>query len=147
METFRGAFNATIDEKGRLKLPTRLKAQLEGSYGLQVFITSLRSAELRVYPLGVWIEKERRFLDRSPWDPLVQEFLERANYGQEDEVDAQGRVLVPVHLREMLGFAGEVLVSGRGDFFAVVPRERVRTKLTSDFTSEQWAALAALERE
>lgn len=147
METFRGAFNATIDEKGRLKLPTRLKAQLESGYGSQVFITSLHSAELRVYPLAVWIEKERRFLDRSPWDPLVQEFLERANYGQEDEVDAQGRLLVPAHLREMLGFAGEVLVSGRGDFFAVVPRERVRSKVTSDFTPEQWAALAALERE
>ena len=95
----------------------------------------------------MWIEKERRFLDRSPWDPLVQEFLERANYGQEDEVDTQGRVLVPAHLREMLGFAGEVLESGRGDFFAVVPRERARYKVTSDFTSEQWAALAALERE
>ena len=77
----------------------------------------------------------------------MQEFLERANYGQEDEVDTQGRVLVPAQLREMLGFTGEVLVSGRGDFFAVVPRERVRSKVTSDFTTEQWAAIAALERE
>lgn len=146
MDTFRGSYYATVDDKGRLKLPTRLKAQLEQSYGLHVFVTSLHSSEIRVYPLTVWEEKERRFLDLPSWDPLVQDFLERANYGQEDEVDGQGRVLVPAMLREMLGLTGDVVVSGRGNFLAVVSRDRVKTRVTSDFTTEQWSTIAALEK-
>ncbi|OYV89505.1 MAG: division/cell wall cluster transcriptional repressor MraZ, partial [Acidobacteria bacterium 21-70-11] len=33
METFRGSYQATVDDKGRLKLPARLKGQLEEWHG------------------------------------------------------------------------------------------------------------------
>ena len=143
---FTGRYDHVIDDKGRLKLPTRLKTQLEESFGPRVFVTSLHSSELRVYPLTVWEEKEKKFLELPSWDPLVQDFLERANYGQEDELDSQGRVLVPAMLRDILGIGGEVVVSGRGNFFAVVSRDRVRNKVSVDFTTEQWTTIAALEK-
>jgi len=146
METFRGSFQATVDDKGRLKLPARLKGQLEQWYGSQVFVTSIGPAELRIYPLSVWQELERRFLARPSMDPLVQRLLEHANYGQEDEMDAQGRVLIPALLREVLTVAGEVVVSGRGRFLAVVARERAQSELATPFTAEELAALAALEQ-
>jgi MraZ protein len=146
VDTFRGSYYATVDDKGRLKLPTRLKTQLEESFGSRVFVTSLHSSELRVYPLSVWEEKEKKFLELPTWDPLVQDFLERANYGQEDEIDGQGRVLVPAMLRDILGIGGEVVVSGRGNFFAVVSRDRVRAKVSVDFSTEQWTTIAALEK-
>jgi MraZ protein len=146
MATFRGSFQATIDEKGRLKLPARLKAQLEEWYGTRVFVTSLTPDELRVYPLPVWEELERRFLAQPSLNPLVQRLLEHANYGQEDEVDAQGRVLIPALLRETVGMEGEVVVSGRGRFLAVVARDRAQAELTTAFTSEELATLASLEQ-
>ncbi len=146
MDSFRGSYQATVDEKGRLKLPARLKTQLEEWFGTRVFVTSLSPLELRVYPLTVWEEIERRFLVRPSMDPLVQRLLEHANYGQEDEVDAQGRVLLPALLRDVLGVAGEVVVSGRGRFLAVVARDRAQTELATPFTSEELAALAALEQ-
>jgi MraZ protein len=143
---FRGSFQATIDDKGRLKLPARLKSQLDEWHGPQVFVTSLAPGELRVYPLGVWEELEQRFLARPSMDPLVQRLLEHANYGQEDEVDSQGRVLVPALLREVVGITGEVVVSGRGRFLAVVVRERAHAELAAPFSPEELAALAALEQ-
>ena len=146
METFRGSYQATVDDKGRLKLPARLKGQLEAWHGPSVFVTSLSPFELRVYPLVVWEELERRFLARPSLDPLVQRLLEHANYGQEDEVDAQGRVLVPALLREVLQGNSEVVVSGRGRFLAVVARDRVQAELATAFTNEDLAALAALEQ-
>ena len=146
MDNFRGSYQATIDDKGRLKLPSRLKTQLASWYGSQVFITSLAPHELRVYPLSVWEELERRFLARPSLDPLVQRLLEHANYGQEDEVDAQGRVLVPALLRDTAGMVGEVVVSGRGKFLAVVSRERAQAELASPFSLEDLSALAALEQ-
>ncbi len=146
MDSFRGSYQATVDDKGRLKLPARLKAQLEEWFGTRVFVTSLSPQELRVYPLTVWEELERRFLVRPSMDPLIQRLLEHANYGQEDELDAQGRVLIPALLRDVLGVAGEVVVSGRGRFLAVVARDRAQAELSTPFTSEELAALAALEQ-
>ena len=146
MDTFRGSYQASVDDKGRLKLPARLKGQLEDWYGPQVFVTSISPLELRVYPLSVWEELERRFLARPSMDPLVQRLLEHANYGQEDELDAQGRVLVPALLREVLQGNGEVVVSGRGRFLAVVARDRAQAELAKPFTNEELSALAALEQ-
>jgi transcriptional regulator MraZ len=146
MDSFRGSFQATIDDKGRLKLPTRLKGQLEEWHGLAVFVTSLSPNELRVYPLAVWIELERRFLARPSMDPLVQRLMEHANYGQEAEIDSQGRLLVPALLRDAMAMAGEVVVSGRGAFLAVVARERAQAELSKAFTPDELAALAALEQ-
>ncbi len=146
MDSFRGSYQATVDDKGRLKLPARLKTQLEEWFGTRVFVTSLSPQELRVYPLTVWEELERRFLVRPSMDPLIQRLLEHANYGQEDELDAQGRVLIPALLRDVLGVAGEVVVSGRGRFLAVVARDRAQAELSTPFTSEELAALAALEQ-
>jgi len=146
MQNFRGSFQATIDDKGRLKLPTRLKGQLEEWYGREVFVTSLTPHELRVYPLTVWSELEGRFLSRPSMDPLVQRLMEHANYGQEAEMDGQGRVLVPALLRDVMAVSGEVVVSGRGAFLAVVSRERAQAELAKAFTPEELAALAALEQ-
>jgi MraZ protein len=146
METFRGSFEAKVDEKGRLKLPARLKGLLDEAYGPHVFVTSLQPREIRVYPLQVWQALEQRFLARASMEPLVQRLLEHANYGQEDDLDAQGRVLIPTLLRETLGIGGEVVVSGRGRFLAVVPRERAQAELANAFTHEELAALAALEQ-
>ncbi len=146
MQTFRGSYQATIDDKGRLKLPARLKSQVEEWFGAQVFVTSLAPHEIRVYPLAVWEDLEQRFLSRPSLDPLVQRLLEHANYGQEDEMDAQGRVLVPALLREAIGMSGEVVVSGRGHFLAVVARDRAQGELTKAFSIEELTALAALEQ-
>ncbi len=146
MQTFRGSFQATIDDKGRLKLPARLKSQIDEWFGPKVFVTSIAPHEIRVYPLQVWEELEQRFLARPSMDPLVQRLLEHANYGQEDELDAQGRVLVPALLRDAIGMNGEVVVSGRGRFLAVVARERAQGQLTTAFTAEELSALAALEQ-
>jgi MraZ protein len=145
MQTFRGSFQATIDDKGRLKLPARLKTQIEEWYGREVFVTSIGPNELRVYPLSVWEELEQRFLARPSMDPLVQRWLEHANYGQDDAFDSQGRVLVPALLRDVIGINGEVVVSGRGRFLAVVSRERAQAELAKPFTSEELSALAAME--
>jgi MraZ protein len=146
MQTFRGSYQATIDDKGRLKLPARLKGQIDEWFGPSVFVTSIAPHEIRVYPLQVWEELEQRFLARPSMDPLVQRLLEHANYGQEDELDAQGRVLVPSLLRDAIGMNGEVVVSGRGRFLAVVARERAQGQLTTAFTAEELSALAALEQ-
>lgn len=146
VQIFRGSYQASIDDKGRLKLPSRLKGQLEEWFGPQIFVTSLAPHELRIYPLTAWEEIEQRFLSRPAMDPLVSRLMEHANYGQDVDMDAQGRVLIPSLLRDVIQVNGEVVVSGRGRFLAVVSRERAHGELATAFTMDELAALAALEQ-
>lgn len=146
VQIFRGSYQASIDDKGRLKLPARLKAQLEEWFGPQLFVTSLAPHELQIYPITAWEEFEQRFLSRPAMDPLVSRLMEHANYGQDVDMDSQGRVLIPSLLRDVIQVNGEVVVSGRGRFLAVVSRERAQSELSSAFTVDELAALAALEQ-
>ena len=65
--------------------------------------------------------------------PSRLKFLDRVNYyGQSAEVDGQGRVLIPQHLREGASIMGDVRVFGRLDYLEVWNTERFITKLANE---------------
>jgi MraZ protein len=136
MERFRGGFPATIDVKGRLKLPARLREQLDEGYGREVYVCSFFPHELRVYPLPVWESVEERLLSKPAMKPAVMKLVERVNYGQMLEVDDHGRFLVPALLRDMVDVEGEVVVSGRINHLAVTRRERAAAMLRDTSLSD-----------
>jgi MraZ protein len=47
---FRGNAPATVDDKGRLKVPNAFRSLLESKYGRDVFLTSLTGEYVRIYP-------------------------------------------------------------------------------------------------
>lgn len=146
MQRFRGGFPATIDAKGRVKLPARLREQLEESFGREVFVCSFFPHELRIYPLEVWQLVEERLLSKPAMKPAVLKLIERVNYGQLLELDDHGRLMVPALLREMVDVQGEVVVSGRINHLAVTMRARAATILQEDSLSdEELEELARLE--
>jgi MraZ protein len=146
VDRFRGGFPATIDGKGRFKLPARLREQLEADYGREVFVCSFFPHELRVYPLPVWQAVEEQLLRKPAMKPAVLKLVERVNYGQLLEVDDQGRILVPALLREMVDVEGEVVVSGRLNHLAVTKRSRAASFLeTSSLSDGELEELAQLE--
>ena len=142
---FRGSTVATIDDKGRLKVPTEFRRHLEETYGRDFFVTSVRGDRAIVYPLPVWEEIERRLGQLPATDPTRQRFLERVSYfGAQVALDAQGRLLLPPIVREKTGMNGEVVVTAQIDRLELWNRERLEKKLDSDaFTDDDFAALAA----
>ena len=50
-------------------------------------------------------------------------------YGQAVELDAQGRAVIPAHLRESASIVGDVRVFGRIDYLDVRNEERFQQKL------------------
>jgi MraZ protein len=135
---FRGSAPAKIDDKGRLKIPTDFRRHLEERYGAEVFITSLQGDAVFVYPLAVWEEREARLQALPSTDPVKQRYLERVSYfGQQTELDAQGRVLIPPLLRASAGMDGEVVVSGRLDHLVIWNHERLQRRFGEQpFTDE-----------
>jgi MraZ protein len=144
VDAFRGNAPAKIDDKARLKIPTGFRSVLEGQYGRDVFVTSLTGDSVRIYPMPVWIEIERKLAQIPSTHPSRLRFFSRVNYyGQTAEVDNQGRVLIHTRLREAAGMAGEVDVFGLYDHLEVWNHERFVSKLASDpFTDDDARALA-----
>ncbi|HNU83658.1 MAG TPA: division/cell wall cluster transcriptional repressor MraZ [Thermoanaerobaculia bacterium] len=140
----RGSAVATIDDKGRLKVPADLRRTLEERWGSDLFVTSVLGDSALIYPLPVWEEIESRLLAMPSTDRVRQRFLERVSYyGQQLRLDGQGRLVMPPILRESAGIAGEVVVSGSLDHLVVWNRDRFVRKLSEEpFTEDDFQALA-----
>ena len=144
----RGNAPARIDDKGRLKIPTAFKAVVEAQHGRDVFVTSLTGESVRIYPMPVWIEIERRLAQIPSTHPARLRFFSRVNYyGQAADLDNQGRVLIHPRLRESAGMAGEVDVFGQYDHLEVWNHERFVTKLANDPYTDADARAEAAARE
>ena len=90
----RGNHPARIDDKGRLKIPNGFRSFVESQYGLELFVTSVTGEYVRLYPMAVWLEIERKLAAVPSTNPSKQRFLDRVNFfGQAVPMDKQGRVL------------------------------------------------------
>src|SRR5690348_2286926 len=107
---FRGSAPAKIDDKGRLKIPTDFRRDLEERYGPDLFVTSVQGDSALIYPLSVWEEIEARLQSMPSTDRTKTRYLERVSYfGQQLRLDVQGRIVIPQILRESAGMTGDVV--------------------------------------
>ncbi len=115
----RGNYPATVDDKGRLKIPVAFLDRLKES-GNQFYVTSENGDYVRIYPMKVWHEIEEKLARLSSHHPTKQKFLARTSYfGQVVEIDGQGRILIPAVLREAAQMKGEVDVLGNLTYLQV----------------------------
>lgn len=106
---FLGEYEHTIDEKGRITIPARFRAELAPG----LVVTRGLDGCLFVYPTDEW----GRLADRINALPLTQRdarTFTRLMYSgaSHAEPDRQGRVLIPQYLREFAGIESEAVVIG-----------------------------------
>ena len=134
----RGSSATRIDDKGRLKVPTIFRGVIHDQHGPDVFVTSLTGECVRIYPMPVWLEIEQRLLQMPGNHPSRLKFLDRVNYyGQGGELDGQGRVVIPVHLRDSATIVGDVRVFGRITYLEVWNEERFLHKLQRETWTDE----------
>jgi MraZ protein len=127
---FRGNAPARIDDKGRLKVPNAFRSFMESKYGRELFVTSLTGEFVRIYPMPVWLDIEQKLGAVPSTQPAKLRFLDRVNYyGLAGELDLQGRVLIPLRLRESASMSGAVDVLGQYNWLDVWNHDRLETKL------------------
>jgi transcriptional regulator MraZ len=141
---FRGNAPATVDDKGRLKVPNAFRSLLESKYGRELFLTSVSGEYVRIYPMPVWLEFEEKLSHVPSTHPSKLRLLDRLNYfGQGSDLDAQGRVLIPVRLREAATMSGEVDVLGQFSYLDVWNHDRFLAKLQREpYTDDDARALS-----
>ena len=143
---FRGNHPTRVDEKGRLKIPAEFKRVIDEKYGQQFYITSLDGKVAQVYPFEEWERIEQKLAALSSFNPTKKKFLDRTNYyGQQVEMDGQGRLLLPQLLRDAAQLKGEVAVVGFQKYLEVRNLEAYRKQIEEDkFTPEDEKTLDEL---
>ena len=143
---FRGNHPTRVDEKGRLKVPAEFKRVIDEKYGTQFYITSLDGKVAQIYPFEEWERIEQKLASLSTFNPTKKRFLSRVNYwGQQVEMDGQGRLLMPQLLRESAAIKGEVAVLGNLTYLEVRNMEALQREIeTESFTTEDEKTLDEL---
>ncbi|NJD27428.1 MAG: division/cell wall cluster transcriptional repressor MraZ [Chloroflexi bacterium] len=109
---FTGEYRHTVDEKGRLAVPARFRAQLEGGAVLSRWIDGC----LAIHTRGGWAALSDRVAGLPITDSAARLFGRQIFAGAlEAEIDRQGRVLIPAYLREEIGLDGEAVIVGVRD--------------------------------
>jgi MraZ protein len=121
---FIGEFTHTLDAKNRLFIPARFREGL----GDRFIVTKGLDRCLFGFPLAEWGKLEKR-LYRLPFARADARAFARLFFSgaAELEVDKQGRVLIPVNLREYAGLVKDVIILGvstRVEFWAQEEWER-----------------------
>lgn len=107
---FLGQYSHTVDDKGRLTIPSRFRAELEGG----VVITRGMDGCLWAYPRYEW-DKQVEAINALPTttNAAARNFVRFIFSNASDSVpDRQGRVLIPQNLRDHAAIANETVVVG-----------------------------------
>jgi MraZ protein len=109
---FTGEYRHAVDEKGRIAVPSRFRAQLAGN----VVVARWIDACLAIFPMAAWDELSTK-VGSLPTTDAAARLLQRQLFSGalETELDRQGRILVPQGLRAFAGLESEALVLGSRD--------------------------------
>lgn len=123
--SFTGKTNLSLDERGRIGVPTRYREELRVRSKGQVVVTippvaseSKNEKRLLIYSVPAW-ENVNAMLEEKDdggkrFRYAVRRFL---GYAENVELDRNGRVLIPQALRDHAGLEKKVVLAGVGRCF------------------------------
>ena len=111
--SFTGEFRHSIDAKGRLIVPSRLRDELEDD---RVVLAMWPDGCVAMWSGAGWRELEQRLLTQGRSDRNSRQVVRAiAASAHQDQVDRQGRISVPQGLRDHAGIGRDVVVVGALD--------------------------------
>lgn len=109
---FRGRHQHSLDEKGRLSIPSKFRETIAQEHDGKLIITNFPLC-LVGYTPDQWSLIESRTSMLSNVKSNIQSFLRYFYSGAtECELDRQGRILIPPSLREAVDLDRQVVVAG-----------------------------------
>jgi MraZ protein len=146
---FIGSFNHSLDSKGRLVIPQTFREKLGEKFCIA---PSFDFQSIAVYPTPMWEKRNQSYERLGNLNPALNRYLEQfyALSYDEQSCDGQGRVLLPVNIRQkILGEERDVEITGANDHIRVVAQS-VSGSSWTQFNDELPALLemiAGLERK
>lgn len=121
---FMGEYQHTMDTKGRLFMPARFREEL----GMRFILTKGLDQCLFVFPMQEWTLLEQKLRSLPVTMKEARAFSRFLFAGATDcELDKQGRILIPAHLRDYAGLEKEAMVIGVSSRVEVWAKEAWQT--------------------
>jgi MraZ protein len=124
--SFKGEFEHSVDNKGRVAFPAKLRKALTPQANEQ--FTILRGLEpcLYLYPGDEWEKVEEKLSEISSFNSrgrtVKRNFL---RYAEDLSLDKQNRIPIPSHLKEYAGIDGTAVFIGNGEMIEVWSPEQL----------------------
>jgi MraZ protein len=137
---FRGATKLTLDDKGRMVLPTKYRERLAERGQGKIVVTVDRDQCLLIYPLPDWEQTERKLMSLPTFHARARR-LQRlmVGYATEIEIDGHGRMLVPQELREFAKLERHAMLIGQGNRFELWDEARWNERRDTWLANEESA--------
>ena len=110
---FRGQFKYSVDSKGRISIPAKLRRHVAPGANETFVMTKGTATCIDIYPLDQWQHIEEKLLKLNPFNPDDAKFIRMiSQFASEDTMDSQARILIPQPLIEYAKIEKEVLILG-----------------------------------
>jgi MraZ protein len=111
---FIGSFKYSIDTKGRISIPAKLRKYVSSEANDTFILTRGTAQCIDIYPMDQWkLLTANRLNQLNSFDPdeamFIRMFLQEA---AEDKLDSQSRLLIPKNLVEYAEIDKEVFILG-----------------------------------
>ena len=134
-----GTYEHSIDAKGRLFIPAKLREELGVTFYLAMGVDEC----LAIYPQETW----NRFTEKFASLPMSQPAAMRPLFANASkcELDSQGRIVIPQKLRKYAGLEKDAVIIGVNDRAEIWSAETWNAREEEEMTPEKMkACLAAL---
>ena len=109
---FTGEYRHSVDDKGRLAVPAKFRAQL----GAGAVVSRWLDACLAIHTQTGWADLSAKVAALPITDTNARRFSRLIFAGAaEVELDRQGRILLPAFLRDAIGLGADAVVVGSRD--------------------------------
>jgi len=138
---FYGEYNYKIDEKGRVPIPPRFRRELKDG----VVLSPGAEKCINIYTLSEWRKLAEKLT--SSLTPSKLRKLSRAIFATAFNVniDGQGRIALPIPLREYAEIMDEVVIAGANTYLEIW--NQVLWEEEKAISQEQaWQIIESLER-
>jgi transcriptional regulator MraZ len=118
---FRGFNKISIDNKGRLAVPSRYREliSVQAENSLVITLNPL-DRSLWLYPLPEWDVIEDKLADLSDFDKQSRRTKQMMRgYATDCQLDSQGRILIPKELRSYADLTKQAVIFGQGNKFEI----------------------------
>jgi len=136
---FRGSFSLTLDEKGRLALPTRYCDSLfADANGAMVCTIHIKDPCLLLYPLPEWedvAEQLQRLSNQNAQELRFKRLL--IGHASDCDMDKSGRILLPATLRSHANLSKNIRLVGQLNKFEIWDEDIWNKRVADDMALER----------
>lgn len=134
MNRVTGTYEHSIDAKGRLFIPAKLREELGVTFYLAMGVDDC----LAIYPQSTW----DKFTEKFASLPMSQSAMMRPLFANASkcELDSQGRIVVPQKLRKYANLEKETVIIGVNDRAEIWAADAWRAREEEEMTPEKMRA-------